>query len=302
MNRKQFIRSGLGIASLLGSKQLGQVNFTKKSKHNFKLNYAPKFGTFKHHAGEDLMDQLDFFAEMGFKGLTDDGMWRRDVSTQDKIGRRLEKLNLKMGVIAGHRYSWDKPDLVKGKGMHLDSFLKDIKKTIEISKRVGAKWITVMPGTLDLRVEMGYQTSNVIDALKRASEILEPYGIVMVIEPVNRNYPGLFLSTISQAYAICKSVDSPSCKILNDLYHQQITEGNLIHNINEAWDEIGIFQVGDNPGRMEPFTGEINFSNIFKLIYSKGYTGLLGMEHGNSIAGITGEKAVIDAYIRADNF
>ena len=118
----------------------------------------------------------------------------------------------------------------------------------------------------------------------------------------NHSFPGLFLTKIPQAYQICQAVDSPSCKILNDLYHQQITEGNLIPNIDKAWDEIAYFQMGDNPGRNEPWTGEINYQNVFKHIHSKGFKGVLGMEHGNSVAGKEGELKVIEAYLKADDF
>jgi hydroxypyruvate isomerase len=136
------------------------------------------------------------------------------------------------------------------------------------------------------------------------AEVCEPAGLVMVLEPLNwwANHPGLFLTKIPQAYLICKAVDSPSCKILDDLYHQQISEGNLIPNMDKAWDEIPYFQIGDNPGRKEPGTGEINYRNVFKHIHDKGFTGILGMEHGNSIPGEAGEWAVIKAYQEADDF
>ncbi len=126
----------------------------------------------------------------------------------------------------------------------------------------------------------------------------------MVLEPLNpwRNHPGLFLTKIPQAFMICQAVGSPSCKILDDLYHQQITEGNLIPNIDRSWDEIAYFQVGDNPGRKEPTTGEINYRNVFKHIHGKGFTGIVGMEHGNSKPGKAGERAVIDAYVSCDSF
>ena len=109
----------------------------------------------------------------------------------------------------------------------------------------------------------------------------------MVLEPLNpwRDHPGLFLTKVPQAYMICQAVGSPSCKILFDIYHQQITEGNLIPNIDRAWDEIAYFQMGDNPGRKEPTTGEINYKNVFQHIHGKGYTGVMGMEHGNSKPG-----------------
>ncbi|MBP1766527.1 MAG: hyi, partial [Candidatus Aminicenantes bacterium] len=105
-----------------------------------------------------------------------------------------------------------------------------------------------------------------------------------------------------QAYEICRAVASPSCKILNDLYHQQITEGNLIPNIEAAWEEIAAFHVGDNPGRKEPTTGEINYRNIFKVLHQRGYKGALGMEHGQSREGKEGERAVIEAYRACDSF
>ncbi len=142
-----------------------------------------------------------------------------------------------------------------------------------------------------------------IESLKQAAAILEPHGLVMVLEPLNFfNHPGLFLEKIPQAYEICRAVDSPACKILDDLYHQQITEGNLIPNIDAAWDEIAYFQIGDNPGRNEPTTGEINYRNVFRHIHGKGFTGILGMEHGNSRPGAEGEMAVIQAYREVDDF
>ena len=192
--------------------------------------------------------------------------------------------------------------LTSGDSSFREEFLKDIRESVDVAKRVNAKWMTVVPGLLDQRKNISYQTSNVIETLKRASDILEPYGLVMVLEPLNfRDHPGLFLSRSPQAYQICKSVDSPSCKILFDIYHQQIQEGNLIPNIESCWDEIGYFQIGDNPGRKEPLTGEINYNNIFKFIKEKNFDGILGMEHGKSLSGIKGEKALIDAYRRVDS-
>ena len=153
-------------------------------------------------------------------------------------------------------------------------------------------------------MEWGYQTAHVIENLKWCAGVCEPSGLVMVLEPLNpwRDHPGLFLTKIPQAYQICRAVKSPSCKILDDLYHQQITEGNLIPNMNQAWEEIAYFQVGDNPGRKEPTTGEINYKNVFKHIHSKGFKGIVGLEHGNSKPGKEGEEALIAAYRYCDSF
>ena len=130
-----------------------------------------------------------------------------------------------------------------------------------------------------------------------------PAGLTIIIEPLNpRDHPRLFVSKIGQAYEICRAVNSPACKILDDIYHQQITEGDLIPNIDRAWSEIAYFHLGDTPGRKEPGTGEINFRSVFRHLHAKGYQGVLGMEHGQSKEGQAGERAVIDAYIACDEF
>ncbi|MDQ3395577.1 MAG: TIM barrel protein, partial [Bacteroidota bacterium] len=172
---------------------------------------------------------------------------------------------------------------------------------VDIAKRCNAKWMTVVPGFFKRDLPMGYQTSNVIESLKRAAEIFEPHGLVMVLEPLS-DTPELFLRYSDQTYMICKAVDSPSCKILFDIYHMQKNEGHIITNIDLSWDETPYFQIGDNPGRKEPTTGEINYKNIFKHLHQKGFSGVLGMEHGNSQPGKKGEQALIDAYLEVDNF
>ena len=272
-------------------------------KNRFKLKYAPHLGMFANSAGKDPIDQLSFMADQGFMAFEDNRMKSRSISTQNQMSAIMEKRNIEMGVFVAHDIYWQKPNLASGNLELRNEFLRHIKESIEVAKRVNAKWMTVVPGFVDLRKNMSYQTANVIESLKQASDILEPHGLVMVLEPLNfRDHPGLFLSESPQAYQICKAVNSPSCKILFDIYHQQIQEGNLIPNIEASWNEIGYFQIGDNPGRNEPTTGEINYKNIFKYIHSKGFNGILGMEHGNSQPNKEGEQAVIDAYLEVDSF
>ena len=258
---------------------------------------------FANSAGKDPIDQLSFMADQGFMAFEDNRMKSRSISTQNQMSAIMEKRNIEMGVFVAHDIYWQKPNLASGNLELRNEFLRHIKESIEVAKRVNAKWMTVVPGFVDLRKKMSYQTANVIESLKQASDILEPHGLVMVLEPLNfRDHPGLFLSESPQAYQICKAVNSPSCKILFDIYHQQIQEGNLIPNIEASWNEIGYFQIGDNPGRNEPTTGEINYKNIFKYIHSKEFNGILGMEHGNSQPNKEGEQAVIDAYLEVDSF
>jgi len=269
----------------------------------FNLNYAPHLGMFREHAGTDPVDQLNFMADEGFRAFEDNGMKGRELTVQEAMAQTMANRGIQMGVFVAHTIFWKEPNLASGREDWREQFLTEIRESVDVAKRVNATWMTVVPGHVDLRKDMGYQTANVIESLRRASDILAPHGLVMVLEPLNpRDHPGLFLSKMAQAYAICRAVDSPACKILDDLYHQQITEGNLIPNIDACWDEIGYFQMGDNPGRKEPTTGEINYRNVFKHIHSKGFKGVMGMEHGNSLPGREGERAVIDAYRTVDAF
>jgi hydroxypyruvate isomerase len=158
-----------------------------------------------------------------------------------------------------------------------------------------------VPGNYDRRLSHEMQTANVITALRKGAAILEPHGLVMVLEALSDNND-LFLRGTDQTYMICKAVNSPSCKFLFDMYHMQRNEGNIIASIDRVWEETGYFQIGDNPGRKEPGTGEMNYKNIFKHIHKKGYKGILGMEHGNALPGKEGEMALIKAYRDADSF
>jgi len=267
----------------------------------FTLKFAPHLGMFKNLAGDDPLDQLRFMADQGFRAFEDNGMKGRSVAMQENMAAVMAKRNMEMGVFVAHQIYWQEPNLASGKQDWREEFLAQIGESVEVAKRVNATWMTVVPGHVDLRQDMGYQTANVIESLKQASAILEPHGMTMVLEPLNfRNHPGLFLTKSAQAYQICRAVNSPACKILYDIYHQQITEGNLIPNIEASWEEIAYFQIGDNPGRNEPTTGEINYGNVFKYIHERGFDGLLGMEHGNSMEGGTGERRVINAYREVD--
>ena len=307
MKRRSFIKKSMAIASapFITSGLLARTIWEKSTgKKPFNLNYAPHFGMFKHNAGDDPIDQLQFMYDHGFRSLEDNGMKSRSKSDQNKISKKMSRLGMDMGVFVAHKIYWREPNLTSGdKELH-DEFVQNVKDSIEIAKRVNARWMTVVPGHVDLKKEMAYQTANVVEVLRRASNLLEPHGLIMVLEPLNwwTNHAGQFLTEIPQAYEICRAVDSPSCKILFDIYHQQISEGNLLPNMDKSWNEIAYFQIGDNPGRKEPTTGEINYLNVFKYIHSKGFKGIMGMEHGNSKSGKAGEMAVIEAYRKVDNF
>lgn len=302
MNRRSFLHKSAIASAAVGlplTQAMAHAESTDDSR--YQLKFAPHLGMFKHHAGEGEVEQLNFLADRGFHGFEDNGMKNRDITTQEAMARTMADRGITMGVFVAHKIYWNEPNLASGDESLREEFLGHIRDSVEVAKRVDAKWMTVVPGHVDMRKDMGYQTAHVVESLKQASAILEPHGLVMVLEPLNfRDHPGQFLTKMAQAYEVCKAVGSSSCKILCDLYHQQITEGNLIPNIDAAWDEIAYFQIGDNPGRKEPTTGEINFKNVFQHIHDKGFEGIYGMEHGNSREGKDGELAVMEAYRKVD--
>jgi len=304
MKRSEFIKStGLfGLALAGGTTAIASnLNGSVRAEKTFNLNYAPHAGMFAAHAGDSFIDQIKFMHEQGFRSIEDNGMVKRPVALQEEIGKTLANLGMTMGVFVVDKGGNGANTLAAGKQEYIDIFLNGCRQAVETAKRVNAKWVTVVPGDFERNLPIGIQTGNVIEALRRGAEILEPHGLIMVLEPLS-DTPNLFLRNTDQTHLICKGVNSPSCKILYDIYHMQKNEGNLIPTMEKCWDEIAYIQIGDNPGRKEPTTGEINYKNLFKYIDSKGYKGVLGMEHGNSLPGKSGELALIKAYREVDNF
>ncbi|MBI1344394.1 MAG: TIM barrel protein [Terrimonas sp.] len=306
MERRKFIRNGFLTGA---SVMTGAVSFSRNNSgaapaasNPFHLNYAIHDGMFKQQAGDDFLDQIRWAYDQGFRSIEDNGMMSRPAAQQKKIGDLLAALGMQMGVFVITSDSWHwKTSLTTGKEEWVDKMIRDCQQAVEVAKRCNAKWMTVVPGNYERSLPAEIQTANVITALRKGAAILEPHGLVMVLEALSDN-ADLFLRHTDQAYMICKAVNSPACKFLFDMYHMQRNEGNIIANIDKVWEETGYFQIGDNPGRKEPGTGEMNYRNIFKHIYEKGYKGILGMEHGISQPGKDGEMALINAYRQADSF
>ena len=317
MNRRTFVTSALAATGAALLANPARLLAQPAPAPRFKLGYGPHPGMFKAHAPSGVLDEIKFAADQGFTAWEDNGMAGRPAAEQEAIGQTLADRKMQMGVFVAHA-SFDEPTFAVAKPEYRDKVLASIREAVEVAGRCGAKWFTVVPGSIDQqsdkterynryggpRLAEGYQTANVIALLRECSAILEPHKLTMVLEPLNwyRDHGGVFLQRSDQAYALCKAVNSPSCKILFDIYHQQITEGNLLPNIDRCWDEIAYFQAGDNPGRKEPGTGEINYRNVFRHLHRKGFAGVVGMEHGNARAGEEGEQAVIRAYREADGF
>ena len=304
MQRRKFMQQSVlaGAGFITASAVKANDKKYTADKNPFHLNYAIHDGMFENSAGKMFTDQIQFAYDNGFRAIEDNGFMDRPVDEQKRIGDKLSQLGMSMGVFVINFDHWPvTTSLTSGKQEWRDKFLAACKNAVDCAKRCNAKWMTVVPGNYERSLPQDIQTANVIEALRPACEIFEPHGLVMVLESLS-DTPDLFLRRTDQAYAMCKAVNSPSCKFLFDMYHMQRNEGNIINNIDAVWEEIGYMQIGDNPGRNEPTTGEMNYKNIFKHLYNKGYKGILGMEHGKVKPGKEGEQHLINAYQWSDDF
>lgn len=309
-SRRDFIKKATVTGAAIMAAPVLSGSQKKKAKQQapeaivpFKLKYAPSVGMFREHAGTDIIDNIKFCHDMGFRAMFDNGLMGRPVEDQNKYMAELNRLGMDFGPFVLYA-DFSVTSFVLNSAEVREMLAKRMKEGVEVAKRTGAKTALVVPGRYDERLHRDFQTANVIDNLRYCCDIVEPAGLTIVLEPLNviHDHPGLFLTGIPQAYSICRAVNRKSCKIINDIYHQQITEGNIIPNIESAWDEIGAFHCGDNPGRNEPGTGEINYRNVFRYIYSRNYNGVICMEHGISNRTKEGEIKVIEAYRAVDSF
>ena len=305
-SRREFLKSaavgGAVALSVPGLGRGGQARPAGEKGAPFKLKYAPELDMFAASAGKVVTDQMKAIADRGFGAWFDNGLMGRPAAEQEALAKESNRLGLAIGPFVVYA-DFSVESFVTRDPAIREMLAGRFKTAIETFKRTGCKWALAVPGRFNLSADWGYQTANVIENLKWAAGLCEPAGLVIVLEPLNhKDHPGLFLTKMAQAYEISKAVASPSVKILDDMYHQQITEGNIIPNIDACWDELASFHVGDSPGRKEPGTGEMNYRNIFKHIHGKGYTGVLCLEHGLSRKGLEGEKALLEAYRAADDF
>jgi hydroxypyruvate isomerase len=307
MDRREFLVGGgaavagaaLASASVGAVAQEGAAGGGKK----FRLKYAPHPNMLFGARDKDYLDQLKYAADLGFEAWEDNGLKRQPVEMQEKIGKTLDELGMTMGIFVCHG-DFGKVTFAGRDEAAREAVVKDIRDSVDVAKRVNARWMTLVCDLEDPKLEWGYQMANCIDLLRRCAEVFEPHELVMVAEPLNRrrDHPGLLLHTPALCYEAVRGANSPAVKVLFDLYHTQIQSGNLIGNMELCWDEIAYIQTGDHPGRNEPGTGEINYRNCFKFIHDKGYEGVVGMEHGVSQEGTDGEHALVAAYRAADGF
>lgn len=297
MDRRTLLAAGAAAATVAG----GAAHAAAKPAR-FALKFAPHLGSFESRGGN--LEQIAFAADMGFTAWEDNEAAGRPVAEQEAMAKALAARDMTMGVFVASMPQWAKsrPLLGGNDDAEREAFLADVRASVEVAKRLNAKWMTVVTGFMDAKLPQPIQMARVIDVMRRAGDIVTPHGLVLVMEPLNTrtNHPGVLMRTILEGYAVARGVNSPGVKVLADLYHEQIQSGDLIPTMDLCWSEIGYIQFGDNPGRKEPGTGEVNFATIARWLKARDYQGVIGMEHGNSLAGRPGEEKLLAAYRAID--
>jgi hydroxypyruvate isomerase len=227
--------------------------------------------------GMSLPQSMEKVAEAGYQGF-EFGEWRaQDAAAITKLKT---KLGLECACLVGNR-------AVNPKGMTLvdpadrEAFLAEIRASTEAAKRFETTRLVTLTGNELAGVPRDAQHKSIVEGLKRAHDVVAPHGVTLIVEPLNTlvNHQGYYLDHTPEAFEIMHEVASPNVKILFDIYHVQIMDGNLIDSIRKNIASIGHFHVGDVPGRHEPGTGEINYTNVFRAIRETRFRDFVAMEY-----------------------
>jgi len=220
--------------------------------------------------GMDSLAALEKVKAAGFRTFE---FWHWQERDMDALAARAAELELSCSGFCTKSFSLTDP----GKR---ESFLSDLKESIAQAKKMGAVFLITQSGN-DTGADRSYQRQSIIDGLKAAAPILEDSGITLLLEPLNGkiDHPGIFLESSGEGLEILNCAGSPNVKLLFDIYHQQITEGDIIRRITSNIEEIGHIHCAGNPGRHELDSGELDFGRIFKAMESAGYRGLAGIEY-----------------------
>lgn len=221
--------------------------------------------------GMNMEDRLGEVKKAGFDVFEFWGWWDKDIdrliSIKDELGLSVSTFCTKStSLVDSTRHG---------------EYLQGLEESIDVAKALRCDRLIAQTGQAVPGMSREEQRQNLIEGLRKCLPLLESEGITLLLEPLNTlvDHKGYYLERSDEAFAVIEEVGSPQIKVLFDIYHQQITEGNLIPNITSYIDKIGHFHVADHPGRHEPGTGEIHYGNVLKAIAATGYTGYIGLEY-----------------------
>jgi len=218
-----------------------------------------------------FLQRMETVKRLGYPAFE---FWEWKNKDVDAILRKKNELGLEIATMMGT--GWKQMNSEEASR----NFVSDIQASLTTATRLGVKTLIVTTGMEDKKLSRAEQHTNYVAALKAAAPLAEQAQVTLVLEPLNTkvDHPGYYLQTAKEGFEILDEVGSPSVKMLFDIYHHQIMEGNVIADITKNVSKIAHFHVADVPGRHEPGTGEINYANVFRAIAASGYQGFVGLE------------------------
>jgi hydroxypyruvate isomerase len=234
--------------------------------------------------GMPLAEALRLVADCGYSAFEFWAWWEKDLA---EINRVRAELNLSVSACCTKFISLTDPNF-------RDDYVSGVRDSIEAAKELACPTLISQVGDLLPNLSRSEQHDSIVSGLLSSAPLLEASGITLVIEPLNEvvDHPGYYLVGSNEAFDIVEEVGSPNVKVVFDIYHQQISEGNLLTRITSHVDEIGHFHAAGNPGRHELTLGEINYPQIFAAIRETNYDGYVGLEYWPKAAAEIGLREV----------
>lgn len=228
------------------------------------------------YSGKDEIYHLEKIKEHGLHGLEYYAWW--DLPDIHRTAKEQERIGVGINATCTKFISLVNESL-------REAYIEGVRQSIEACKILNVRSMISQTGNALDGIPRYIQRANMIETLKRCAPLLEEAGVVLEIEPLNGlvDHAGHFSQRSDESVYIIDQVGSPNVKLVFDVYHQQITEGNVIRNAVNYIDRINHFHIADNPGRKQPGTGELNYVNILKAIQGTGFDGFVGLECGYTV-------------------
>lgn len=262
--------------------------------------HDPLRGLFAGVAGsDDPVAQIEVAASLGLAGVQYARAVEHSPAERARVRAALERHRLEAGTMTyGRRDVVLAPLWADTSGETRAARERALDEAFAAAGEIGARYIIVF-SQADHRVPLEIQHAAFVENLKRAAPLAERHGVVLCLENMSRTRrAGTLVSHVGQAYALAKAVDSPAVRIVFDTGHVQVMDGNILDNLRAVWDAVAVVQIADNPGRLEPGSGELNVENILREVQRLGYAGLVELEHDWSACTREAEERGV-AYLRA---
>ncbi len=283
IHRRQILKAGLSLLSGAGIAR-PQAPPTPRAKITSSVMLWTLRGTFE--------EKLEIAARAGLQSveLVDEyAAWTgADISRALKTSRAF---GLGMDTLLGSP-GWGKRPVSMVDPAHREAFLADVRNAIVFARKLEIPQIILMSGNAIPGRTHDEQYASLLEGAKRAGDLVAEANLTAIVEPLNNkiDHKGFFLATCTEGMKLIREVDNPHVRLLFDLYHEQVQQGDIIPTLTEAAPLVAVFHVADSPGRHDPGTGEMKYTDIYKAIQKTGFGGHLAMEYlpvGEPVASLT---------------